>query len=95
MTTQTGTNPINPAVFNVLTTTPYVTKNYEVVVGFLKDGELPQYAVRNRQTQVIEFNNEVLSFVREWLTHFQERLDDLDSGKAQVEAPTQKIAFNS
>lgn len=91
MTTTTGTKSTletletatstAPATFNETGKTKYGTKNYEVLIGYIKDGELPQYVVRNLETGVVEFNHEVLSFVREWIAHFQARLDALDEGR--------------
>jgi len=87
----------SPATFNETGKTKYGTKNYEVLIGYIKNGELPQYVVRNLETGVIEFNHEVLSFVREWIAHFQARLDALDEGRnpdEQASAPARAANFN-
>lgn len=94
--TTTGTST-TPATFTATGKTKYATKSYEVLIGYVKNGELPQYVVRNIETDVIEFNHEVLSFVREWIAHFQARLDALDEGKNPDDnsAAVQRVAnFN-
>lgn len=89
----TGTNTITPAKYITVSETKYESKNYKVLVGFVKDGELPQYVILNKETNVVEFNHEVLSFAREWVAHFQQRLDDLDAGK-KTEDSLPQAAFN-
>jgi hypothetical protein len=81
--TQTGTETIAPTPAEPVITaeTKYGSKNYKLLIGFVKNAELPQYLVKNIETGVIEFNHEVLSFAREWINHFQARLDALDQGK--------------
>ncbi|MDE2097337.1 MAG: hypothetical protein KGL39_08850 [Patescibacteria group bacterium] len=92
MTTQTGIKAISPTI---TAETKYGSRSYELLIGFVKDGELPQYLVRNKETGVVEFNHEVLSFAREWITHFQGRLDALDAGKNPDEANEQiRVAAN-
>ena len=83
----------------IMTKTRYGSKNYELLIGYVKNGELPQYIVRNLETGVVEFNHEVLSFAREWINHFQGRLDALDAGKdpdaaASVDAMSRTASFN-
>jgi hypothetical protein len=88
------TAPLSPTIVSKLE--KYSSKSYELLTGYVKNGELPQYLVRNIETGVIEFNHEVLSFAREWIAHFQGRLDALDSGKnpdAVTETPS-AVNFN-
>ena len=44
--------------------------NYDVQVGALKEEDLPIYLVVNRDTGVVEFFNENLFFIKDWLNHF-------------------------
>jgi len=96
MTMTTGTETVTPASVNILRKTRYGTKNYSISVGFVKDGEMPQYVVLNNETGVVEFSHEVLSFAREWVNHFQQRLEDLDAGKQVSEdaVPPPANSFN-
>jgi hypothetical protein len=76
--------------------TKYETKDFIIRTGYVKEGEIPQYLVQNKETEIVEFNHEVLAFVREWVAHFQTRLDDLNSGKTPEAAdiPTSNGRFN-
>lgn len=69
------------AEINIISTTKYHTPMYRVVVGTSAPDEFPVYVVMNKETQVPEFATEVLAFAREWLEHFQARLDELDNPK--------------
>jgi len=91
--TTTGTE-IKMAEPTITAITRYKSKNYELLIGYVKNGELPQYIVRNLETGVVEFNHEVLSFAREWINHFQARLDALDQGKNPDEPVTAPDAIN-
>jgi hypothetical protein len=84
--TATATSRSEPVIIGE---TQYKSKNYHLLIGYVKNGELPQYLIKNLETGVIEFNHEVLSFAREWITHFQARLDALDAGK-NPDAPAEQ-----
>jgi len=44
--------------------------NFNVYIASAKEDELPIYMCMNRDTKVVEFFNENLFFVKEWLAHF-------------------------
>lgn len=46
------------------------TSEYGVYVAALKEDELPVYAVIHRKWQVVEFTNENLHFIKDWIDHF-------------------------
>lgn len=52
---------------------------YELRTALPDDSEVEIYVVRNKVTGVVEFTTEVLPFAREWISHFQKRLDDMDN----------------
>jgi hypothetical protein len=50
--------------------------DYDVFVASLKDlDELPTYAIINRTTGVVEYTNENLNIVRDWLSAFAGQKD--------------------
>lgn len=46
------------------------TPEYGVYVAALKEEELPVYSIIHRKWKVVEFTNENLHFIRDWLDHF-------------------------
>jgi len=87
MTMTTGTETVTPASVNILRKTRYGTKNYSISVGFVKDGEMPQYVVLNNETGVVEFSHEVLSFARECSTTSSSGLRILMQGSRYLRMP--------
>lgn len=76
------TQTISLAIYPRITRdTKYDFKSYTVKVGQMKADDPETYLVVNKETEVVEFNHEVLSFVLEWVNHFQKRLDAIVAGK--------------
>lgn len=44
--------------------------DYDVFVASIKEDELPMYTVINRTTGVVEYTNENIQFIKDWLQHF-------------------------
>jgi len=74
------------------------TEDYAVLVASIKPEDLPQYAIQHRKYKVVEFANENLSFVKDWLNHFvnvpQAEKEASQSGQMELlpgELPLPKI----
>lgn len=50
--------------------------DYDVFVGSPVEDAFPMYVVINRQHSVIEYTNEVLPLVKDWLNHFSPTVGD-------------------
>ena len=66
------------------------TTDYKVVISAAKEEDFPQYAVVHRRYGVIEFTNENLSFVRDWLSHFV--TGNPESDKVEIVGDTPIVA---
>lgn len=76
----------------------FETTRFTVEKGILANDPEPQYLVKNKETEIVEFCNASLYFARDWAVQFTQALDqqeqewkDKDTEKllaAVTEAPT-------
>lgn len=56
----------------------FESRSFELHVGQLYADEIPHYLIINKETGVVEYAAENMVFAREWISHVQPKMDEID-----------------
>lgn len=70
------------------------TPTFYIAVGTMPRAKLEEYLVINKQYGVIEYNNPILYFVKEWSRQMEEHLEEFQRGNSNGFPPPSNREVN-